>query len=99
MIEIQVSVTCNTCGLTETEWFDDTWEIERFIDDLDDWDEDRETCPNCNTARILVCTWCNDTSGDTIEESEWTQFSAADLKSVITLCNNCSAQHAALRIP
>jgi hypothetical protein len=101
MIDIQVTVTCDFCGDSDVNWVGDSWEVDYFINNLNGWDvedQDHVRCPKC-VEPMSACSRClEETNGD-LDELGWTEFTDASMTGVVTLCNNCSAQHAALRIP
>lgn len=95
MVEIEVTVTCSLCNKSEQDWFEDSYEVEYFLNRLGDkgWVDELEICPDC-AEKTIECSYCFESTppGKTeydLPELGWRQHTSADMRSVITLCKQC----------
>jgi CRISPR/Cas system-associated protein Cas10 (large subunit of type III CRISPR-Cas system) len=96
MLTLEVAVECEKCGLY-LDAYDchDGMDVDNFLMSVSDWSDDYSRCPHCQPEKY-TCTWCGD-STETFEDSEWMQFVAADMLTLITLCNHCSQKREYIR--
>lgn len=96
MIDIEVTVTCDTCGFSDGQFCDDEYKVGSFLHRLEGmgWGEELSVCPDCAT-KVLECTWCFETvlEGIDLTSIGWRQFLSADGAVTITLCDECGANY------